>query len=74
MQPSPPVTERALSPRMQEVVMLLAQGLTMRQIAERLNVSHNTARMYAMRSYERLGVRSRTEAVVKAIRLGLLQV
>jgi DNA-binding NarL/FixJ family response regulator len=54
-----------LSHRELEVLQALAQGLAYKQIADQLNVSIHTVRNYIRRVYEKLHVRSRTEAVVK---------
>lgn len=54
-----------LSHRELEVLQALAQGLAYKQIAHQLNVSIHTVRNYIRRVYEKLHVRSRTEAVVK---------
>jgi DNA-binding NarL/FixJ family response regulator len=47
----------------------LAQGLAYKQIADQLNVSIHTVRNYIRRVYEKLHVRSRTEAVVKFFKI-----
>jgi len=63
-------TESAeLSHRELEVLQALAQGLAYKQIAEQLNVSIHTVRNYIRRVYEKLHVRSRTEAVVKFLKI-----
>jgi DNA-binding NarL/FixJ family response regulator len=74
MQPDPArrTTERPLTPRMIQVISCLAEGKTLPQIAVVLKISIHTARNYATRSYERLGVSNRTEAVVAAIRSGII--
>jgi DNA-binding NarL/FixJ family response regulator len=54
-----------LSPREHEVLSALAEGLAYKQIADRLGVSIHTVRNYIRRIYEKLHVRSRTEAVAK---------
>jgi len=54
-----------LSHREQEVLSGLAKGLAYKQIAAHLNVSIHTVRNYIRRIYEKLHVRSRTEAVAK---------
>lgn len=54
-----------LSHRELEVLQALAQGLAYKQIADQLDVSIHTVRNYIRRVYEKLHVRSRTEAVVK---------
>jgi DNA-binding NarL/FixJ family response regulator len=54
-----------LSQREREVLSGLAKGLAYKQIAEQLSVSIHTVRNYIRRIYEKLHVRSRTEAVAK---------
>jgi DNA-binding NarL/FixJ family response regulator len=57
-----------LSPREHAVVDGLAEGLAYKQIADQLGVSIHTVRNYIRRIYEKLHVRSRTEAVAKFLR------
>jgi DNA-binding NarL/FixJ family response regulator len=57
-----------LSHRELEVLQALAQGLAYKQIADQLGVSIHTVRNYIRRVYEKLHVRSRTEAVVKFLK------
>jgi len=57
-----------LSPREREVLNGLAEGHAYKQIAEQLGVSIHTVRNYIRRIYEKLHVRSRTEAVAKYLR------
>ena len=61
-----------LTPREQDVLFLLAEGLTNRAIGVRLGISENTAKFHVQAVLGKLGVGSRTEAVVQATRLGLL--
>ncbi len=61
-----------LTPREQEVLFLLAEGLTNRAVGARLDISENTAKFHVQAVLGKLGVSSRTEAVVQATRLGLL--
>jgi DNA-binding NarL/FixJ family response regulator len=62
-----PPTEN-LSPREQEVLDLLSHGLIYKEIAEKLNISYETVHTYIRRIYEKLQVRTRTEAVAKFLR------
>ena len=55
----------ALSEREQQVLDLLAQGLIYKEIAEKLNIGYETVHTYIRRIYEKLQVRTRTEAVAK---------
>jgi len=57
-----------LSPREQEVLNLLSQGFMYKEIADKLGISFETVRTYIRRIYEKLHVRTRTEAVAKALR------
>jgi DNA-binding NarL/FixJ family response regulator len=58
----------ALSPREQEVLDCLAQGFLYKEIAEKLSISYETVHTYIRRIYEKLQVRTRTEAVAKFLR------
>jgi LuxR family maltose regulon positive regulatory protein len=61
-----------LSPREQEILELIAAGLTNQEIAEKLVISSETVKKHAGTIYGKLGVRSRTEAVARARALDLL--
>lgn len=62
----------ALSQRELEVLPLLAQGLTNRQIAARLQIAEVTARDHVQRILQKLQVSDRTAAAALAVRLGLV--
>jgi len=62
----------ALTAREKEVLALVGEGLTNRQIAERLVVAEVTARDHVQRILRKLAVPDRTAAAVLALRLGLL--
>jgi DNA-binding NarL/FixJ family response regulator len=68
--PSPPAEE--LTPRESEVLQLLADGLTNRAIAQELGISEHTVKFHVNAILGKLGAQSRTEAVVRASRLGLI--
>lgn len=57
-----------------EVLQLLAQGLTNREMAERLGVSEHTVKFHVTALLGKFDARTRAEAVARAIRLGLLPV
>jgi DNA-binding NarL/FixJ family response regulator len=57
-----------LSERERSVLDGLAEGLAYKQIADQLDISIHTVRNYIRRIYEKLHVRSRTEAVAKFLR------
>ncbi|WP_220452321.1 response regulator transcription factor [Calidithermus roseus] len=65
--PLEPFTEREL-----EVLRLLALGLSNKAIARRLEISERTTKFHVASILSKLGVHSRTEAVVRAARLGLV--
>jgi len=65
--PSAQATEN-LSQREQEVLDFLSQGLMYKEIAEKLGISYETVHTYIRRIYEKLQVRTRTEAVAKFLR------
>ena len=62
----------ALSERETEVVRLLAEGLTMKEMAQRLSVSPRTLETYRARALEKLGLRTRAQLVRYAIQRGWL--
>ncbi|UCC63874.1 MAG: hypothetical protein JSV36_02100 [Anaerolineae bacterium] len=61
-----------LSTRELEIVHLLADGLTNREIAQQLYLSPNTVRVHTSHIYGKLDVNNRTQAVARARALGLL--
>ena len=66
--------ERAvLSPREQQIIVLLHDGLTVPQIAAELFVSLSTAKTYVARVYDKLDARNRAQALMTAARLGLFE-
>ncbi len=54
-----------LTPREREILGLLAQGLRYKEIGVQLGISTSTVRAHLHSIYSKLGVESRTEAVVK---------
>ncbi len=66
---APPMS---LTPRLREVLALVAEGYGMREIALELELSPFTVKNYMERIFGRLGARDRTEAVAIALRSGLL--
>ncbi|HYP90191.1 MAG TPA: response regulator transcription factor [Polyangiaceae bacterium] len=67
-----PFAPTLLSPREQEVLSLLSEGLSNRDIAGRLGISHHTSKFHVNAILDKLGATTRTEAVVLAARSGLL--
>ena len=65
--PSPKPTEN-LSEREQEVLDCLSQGFLYKELADKLGISYETVHTYIRRIYEKLQVRTRTEAVAKFLK------
>jgi DNA-binding NarL/FixJ family response regulator len=69
---APPVPEATLTAQEQRLLRLLAEGYSYQSSADRMNVSVNTVRNYIRSIYEKLHVHSKSEAVSKALRQGLI--
>jgi len=69
MSPSGP----QLSPREREVLQLLAEGLGVAQISRRLYISDSTTKTHISKLYEKLGAGNRAQAIMAALRQGLIQ-
>jgi DNA-binding NarL/FixJ family response regulator len=61
-----------LSPREKEVLDLLAEGLGVSQISRRLYISDSTTKTHISKLYEKLGAGNRAQAIMAALRLGLI--
>ncbi len=70
--PPDSATSHALTAREREVLVLLVRGLSNNQIAERLNVSHATAKAHVSNILSKLGVSNRAEAVALAVQQKLV--
>jgi DNA-binding NarL/FixJ family response regulator len=62
--------DRLLTPREEQVVALVAEGLGNRQIARELNLSEHTIKKYLFRIFEKLGISTRVELVLYAVNNG----
>ncbi len=69
MPPAPRLTEREL-----EVLELVAEGMSNREIAEKLYISENTAKNHVRNILEKLHTHTRTEAVTCAVRERILDI
>jgi two-component system nitrate/nitrite response regulator NarL len=69
---APPDLVESLTPREAEVLQLLTQGLPNKAIAQRLGISDHTVKFHVNAILGKLGVQSRGEAIVQAVRLGLV--
>ena len=79
--PAAPASDRRFDPpiesltaREREVLALVADGLHNREIAARLGVSEHTVKFHLGAVFGKLGASTRTEAVQKGIRLGLIEI
>jgi len=70
-QPAVPGDELGLTPREREVLALVAEGRTNRQIADALFISDKTASVHVSNILAKLGVANRAEAAATVHRLGL---
>lgn len=68
-----PMREDPLTPREQEVIKLVAEGYTNKQIAETLVISEKTVERHRANILEKLGMRDRVELTRYAIRHGLIE-
>jgi ATP/maltotriose-dependent transcriptional regulator MalT len=64
--------ELGITPRELEILGLVAEGLSNREIAGKLFVSENTVKTHCSRTFEKLGAKRRTQAVQLGKELGLL--
>jgi DNA-binding CsgD family transcriptional regulator len=64
--------ELGITPRELEILGLVAEGLSNREIAGKLFVSENTVKTHCSRAFDKLGARRRTQAVQLGRELGLL--
>ena len=70
--PEPPDAAEGLTAREREVLALLAEGLGNKAIAARLGISEHTAKFHVNAILSKLGAESRSAAIEKAARLGLV--
>ena len=61
-----------ITPRELEILELIAEGLSNREIAGRVHVSENTVKTHSSRVFEKLGARRRTQAVQRGKELRLI--
>ncbi len=64
--------ELGITPREHEILGLIAEGLSNREIGERLFVSENTVKTHSSRLFDKLAVNRRVQAVQKGKELGLI--
>ena len=66
------VEARGITPRELDILRLIAEGLSTREMAERLFVSENTVKTHCSRLFDKLGVNRRTKAIQVGKALGLI--
>lgn len=77
--PSLPVVEEStlrdggLTPRQRDILGHIAQGRSNKQIAFALGIRERTVKFHVAALFERLGTQSRTEALVVALRTGVIR-
>jgi DNA-binding NarL/FixJ family response regulator len=62
-----------LSGRENELLQLLSEGLSVAQVAKRMFISESTVKTHMSKLYEKLGATNRTQALMTAVRLGVLE-
>lgn len=70
--PGPGEAGEALSPRETEVLRLIAQGFSNKEIAQRIDLSVKSVETYKARAAEKLGLRTRAEIIRYAVAQGWL--
>jgi two-component system, NarL family, response regulator DegU len=65
-------TTRSISKRESEVLQLIADGCSTPEVAEQLFISQKTVKNHLASIYSKLDARDRTQAVLKAVRMGLI--
>ena len=65
---------RELTPRQREVLQLLAEGYSAKEIADILNISHRTVEFHKYRMMEQLNIKTSTELIHYAIKHGIISI
>ena len=65
--------KECLTPREREIAMLMATGLTNKEIGEKLFVSEQTVKNHVSNIYRKLGIDDRTQLALWAVRSGLIE-
>jgi DNA-binding NarL/FixJ family response regulator len=70
--PDIPEEERVITKREEEVLQLIADGCSTPEVAEQLYISQKTVKNHLASIYQKLDARDRTQAVLQAVRLGIV--
>jgi two-component system response regulator DegU len=65
--------ERAVTKREEEVLQLIADGCSTSEVAQQLYISQKTVKNHLASIYEKLEARDRTQAVLSAVRSGIIR-
>jgi len=65
--------ERVVTKREEEVLQLIADGCSTPEVAEKLYISQKTVKNHLASIYQKLDARDRTQAVLQAVRMGIIQ-
>ncbi len=64
--------QRVVTRREEEVLQLIANGCSTPEVAEQLYISHKTVKNHLASIYQKLDARDRTQAVLQAVRMGIV--
>jgi two-component system, NarL family, response regulator DegU len=70
--PTTPEDDRVITKREEEVLQLIADGCSTPEVAERLYISQKTVKNHLASIYQKLDARDRTQAVLQAVRMGII--
>ena len=70
--PEHPKPKKPLTRRELQTLVAMAEGLSNKRIADRLGISDHTAKFHVCNACQKMGCTTRTEAVAKAIRAGIV--
>ena len=70
--PDVPEEERVITKREEEVLQLIADGCSTPEVAEQLYISQKTVKNHLASIYQKLDARDRTQAVLAAVRMGIV--
>lgn len=71
-EPRTPDEDRVVTKREEEVLQLIADGCSTPEVAERLYISQKTVKNHLASIYQKLDARDRTQAVLQAVRMGIV--
>lgn len=66
-------TDALITPREEQVLQLITDGLSTTEVADRLFISQKTVKNHLASIYSKLGVRDRTQAVIEGVRQGIVE-